>query len=99
MVLELPSRAEGYTVKNDMVMYVVSIQMRSNYNLIFIAPHTLGCFYSDTVRFLRCYLACLKALIPVIGHGAILFAVLLLYSQHFLAGSAGKAVDARHKTL
>ena len=91
---------EGNRVQDEVVMQMIGvIQMRSNDHLIAVSPKPLRQLHADFVGDLRRSLARREALIPVIGHGAILFAVLLLYSQHFLAGSAGKAVDARHKTL
>ena len=66
---------------------------RHNY-LIVIAPHTLGGFDTDTVRFLRRNLACLKALITVIRYVSTKFTETPLCGHHLFVGSFLRAVDS-----
>ena len=87
-------------VQNEVVVQVIGmIQMCGHDHLIAVAPESLRQLHADFVGDLRCGLAGGEALIPMIRHGAVLFAVLLLYGQHLLAGGAGVAVDTGYEAL
>ena len=66
---------------------------RYNY-LIVIAPHSLGGFNADSVRFFGRDFSCLKTLIAVIRYIAAEFTETPLCGHHLLIGSFLRAVDS-----
>ena len=96
MVFKLSAGLKGYGINNKMVMDIICIKVCSNNNFVIPAPHTPCGFHTDFVRFLRCNLARLKALIPVIRYIAARFAKAFFRCRHTLICSFCIAVDTRH---
>ena len=68
-------------------------------HLIAVAPEPGRQLYADLMRQFRRGLAGGKGLITMVGHRAVLLAEPLFHRQHFVTGSGGRTVDARHKAM
>ena len=91
---------KGNGVDNEVVVQVVfMVKVRGDKHLIPISPKALRQLDADLMRDFRGGFSGGKGLIPMIGHGAVLFTIAPFGRHHLLAGGAGKAVDAGHKAL
>ena len=81
------------------VQMVFVIEVGGDKHLVAISPKALRQLHADLMGNLRGGLAGGKGLIPVVGHGAALFAIAPFDRHHLLAGCAGETVDAGHKAL
>ena len=75
------------------------VKVGSDDHLIAVAPKSLRQLYADLMCQFRRGLTGGKGLIAVIGHRAVLLTEPLFHRQHFVTGSGGRAVDARHKAV
>ena len=95
-VAKLPAVHKGNTIDNKVVVDVIGVQVSGNYHLIFCAPHLPCGFQANLVCFVRCDLACGKALIPVIGDILAPFSETALHGDHFVVGVMLGAIDPGH---
>ena len=81
---------EGYAVDDEMVVQSRrAFDVGCHDDLKAVAPHSLGCQYTDLVAFLWCKLSRLEALISVISNDAAALAVSLLGCRHSFKGKMG----------
>ena len=81
------------------VQMIFFVKVSGDDHLIAVAPEPGRQLYADLMRQFRRGLAGGKGLITVVGHCAVLLAEPLFHSQHFITGSGGRAVDARHEAV
>ena len=91
---------KGYGVDDKVIVQMIFfVKVGGDNRLIAVAPKPGRQLYADLMRQFRRGLAGSEGLIAVIGHRTVLLAEPLFYRQHFITGSGGRTVDARHEAV
>ena len=88
-----------YPLTKVIMQVVMFIKVSCNNYLIFITPHTLRSFNTDTVTLFRCYFIFFEALKTVICHITAKFSVMKFGCHHVLISSLQGTVNCRHIKL
>ena len=86
-------------VYDEVIMYVVMVQMRRDHDLKMIAPHFLCELHADLVRDLWCNLAGHKTLDAVVSADAVIFSERFLRCDHFRTRCVRTAIHACDKSF
>ena len=82
LITKLLAVFKGYAVDDEMVVYVLSIEVGRHQYLKAIAPHSPCRFHADVVGFFRCDFALRKTLIAVVRNVLTALAVIVLDLHH-----------------
>ena len=85
-VLKFCTVLKLHGIHNEMAMHIVCIQVNSHKHLILVAPHPPCSFHTDFKGLLRCDLARLKTLYPMITDDLATKSEPPLYGNHFGIG-------------
>ena len=99
LITKLLTVFKGYAVDDEMVVYVLGIEVGRHQYLKAIASHSSCRFHADVVGFLRCNLALRKTLIAVVGGVLTALAIVLFDGHHIPIGGIPRTVDSGNKHL